>query len=102
MNDECERMTKPEERGEASERRFVIYEFGLPSSSDIPSFVIFSQLTHLPPSEVRIGNSSIINCVLPIAPIIWVPVALNHFFDMLSPVWQPQLLMNASRPKILR
>src|SRR6266404_4037379 len=51
-----------------------------------------AQLTHFPPSEVRIGSSSIMNCVLPIAPIMCVPVALYHFFDMLSPVWQPQLL----------
>jgi hypothetical protein len=45
-----------------------------------------AQFTHFPPSEVRIGSSSIMNCVLPMAPIIWVPVALYHFFDMLSPV----------------
>src|SRR5712691_12822547 len=51
-----------------------------------------NQFTHFPPSEVRIGSSSIMNCVLPIAPIMCVPVALCHFFDMLSPVWQPQLL----------
>lgn len=51
-----------------------------------------AQLTHLPPSETRIGNSSIMNCVLPRAPIMRVPVAAYHFFDMLSPVWHPQLL----------
>src|SRR6266581_175747 len=51
-----------------------------------------AQFTHFPPSEVRIGSSSIMNCVLPIAPIMCVPVARYHFFDMLSPVWQPQLL----------
>ena len=32
-------------------------------------------VTHLPPGEVRIGSSSIMNCVLPSAPIIRVPVA---------------------------
>src|SRR2546430_5532285 len=52
----------------------------------------FAQFTHLPFCEVRIGSSSIMNCVLPMAPIMCVPVALCHFFDILSPVWQPQLL----------
>ena len=32
------------------------------------------------------GSSSIMNCVFPIAPIMCVPVAACHFFDMLSPV----------------
>ena len=52
-----------------------------------------AQFTHLPSSEQRIGSSSIMNWVLPMAPIIRVPVAVYHFLDMLSPVWQPQLLM---------
>ena len=51
-----------------------------------------SQFTHLPSSEQRIGSSSIMNWVLPMAPIMRVPVAVYHFLDMLSPVWQPQLL----------
>jgi len=50
-----------------------------------------AQFTHLPSSEVRIGSSSIMNWVLPIAPIMRVPVAAYHFFDISSPVWQPQL-----------
>ena len=45
-----------------------------------------AQLTHLPSSETRIGNSSIMNWVLPMAPIMRVPVAAYHFLDMLSPV----------------
>ena len=32
-------------------------------------------VTHLPPCEVRIGSSSIMNCVFPSAPIILMPVA---------------------------
>ena len=51
-----------------------------------------AQFTHLPSSETRIGSSSIMNWVLPMAPIMCVPVAAYHFLDMLSPVWQPQLL----------
>jgi hypothetical protein len=53
---------------------------------------IENQFTHLPSTEVRIGSSSIMNCVFPMAPIMCVPVARYHFLDMLSPVWQPQLL----------
>ena len=45
-----------------------------------------AQFTHLPSSETRIGNSSIMNWVLPMAPIMRVPVAAYHFLDMLSPV----------------
>ncbi len=45
-----------------------------------------SQFTHFPSSEIRIGSSSIMNCVLPIAPIMCVPVALYHLFDISSPV----------------
>src|SRR5947207_15724759 len=61
-----------------------------------------AQFTHLPPSETRIGSSSIMNCVLPRAPIIRVPVAANHFFDISSPVWQPQLFTKAWRSKTRR
>ncbi len=45
------------------------------------------------------GSSSVMYWVFPITPHIWVPVAACHFFDMLSPVWQPQLLMKAPRAK---
>jgi hypothetical protein len=51
-----------------------------------------AQFTHLPSSETRIGSSSIMNWVFPMAPIIRTPVAAYHFFDISSPVWQPQLL----------
>src|SRR5215470_2878962 len=61
-----------------------------------------NQFTHLPPSETRIGSSSIMNCVLPIAPIMWTPVAAYHFLDISSPVWQPQLLTYAWRAKTCR
>ena len=47
---------------------------------------IGNQLTHLPSSEMRMGSSSIMNWVLPIAPIMCVPVAAYHFFDISSPV----------------
>ena len=47
------------------------------------------------------GSSSIMYWVFPITPHIWVPVAAYHFFVMLSPVWQPQLLTNAPRAKTL-
>ena len=40
--------------------------------------------------------------VLPIAPTMFVPVAACHFLDMLSPVWEPQLLIKAPRAKTLR
>jgi len=52
---------------------------------------IENQFTHLPSSEMRIGSSSIMNWVLPMAPIMCVPVAAYHFLDISSPVWQPQL-----------
>src|ERR1043166_4087345 len=48
-------------------------------------------VTHLPSGELRTGSSSIMNWVLPIAPIMCVPVARYHFSDISSPVWQPQL-----------
>ena len=47
---------------------------------------IENQLTHLPSSETRMGSSSIMNWVLPMAPIMRVPVAAYHFFDISSPV----------------
>jgi hypothetical protein len=56
---------------------------------------VTAQLTHLPPSETRIGSSSIMYWVFPMAPIMRVPVAANHFFDMLSPVKHPQALQYA-------
>src|SRR5205085_12261933 len=60
------------------------------------------QFTHFPPSEVRMGNSSSMNCVLPIAPHIRVPVASYQYLLICSPVWQPQLLMNAPLAKARR
>src|SRR5438034_10099008 len=60
------------------------------------------QFTHFPPSEVRMGNSSSMNCVLPIAPHILVPVALYQYLLICSPVWQPQLLTNAPLAKMRR
>jgi len=51
------------------------------------------QFTHLSLCDTSTGNSSIMYWVLPTAPIMCVPVALYHFFDISSPVWQPQLLM---------
>src|SRR3954465_4704855 len=68
--------------------------------SAIPSFVI--QLTHLPPSDVRMGNSSSINWVLPIAPHMRVPVAACQYLLISSPVWQPQLFTNGPLAKIRR
>src|ERR1700686_3567052 len=58
-----------------------------------------NQFVHLPFFVMRIGNSSDMYCVFPITPPIGIPVAAFHFLDMLSPVWQPQLLTNAPRAK---
>src|SRR6266404_5178116 len=69
-------------------------------SLELEAWILELQFTHLPSAEVRIGSSSIMNCVLPMAPIMCVPVARYHFSDMLSPVWQPQLLMKASCAKM--
>ena len=60
------------------------------------------RLTHLPFFVEMIGSSSIMYWVLPITPHIWLPMAAFHFFDMLSPVWQPQLWTCASRAKSCR
>src|SRR5205823_9449023 len=54
-------------------------------------------LVHLDSCVVAMGSSSVMYWVFPITPHIEVPVAACHFFDMLSPVWQPQLLIKAPR-----
>ena len=53
--------------------------------------------THLESLPVTTGSSSVMYWVFPITPHIGAPVAACHFFDMLSPVWQPQLLIKAPR-----
>jgi len=63
---------------------------------------IENQLTHLPPVETRIGNSSSMNWVLPSAPHIRIPVAACQCLLISSPVWQPQLFTNASLAKARR
>src|SRR5438046_8861688 len=60
------------------------------------------QFTHLPPSDVRIGNSSSMNWVLPSAPHMRVPVAAYQYLLISSPVWQPQLFTNAPLAKMRR
>ena len=79
-------------RKSAIENQKSIYSLAL---SGLPVYFAASpaaQFTHLPSSETRIGSSSIMNWVLPMAPIMRVPVAAYHFLDICSPVWQPQLL----------
>src|SRR6478672_6337714 len=53
----------------------------------------------IPLSGTMTGSSSIMYWVLPITPHIGTPVAAQNFFDMLSPVWQPQLFATAPRAK---
>src|SRR5436305_12943267 len=60
------------------------------------------QFTHLPPSDVSIGNSSSMNWVLPSAPHMRVPGAAYQYLLMAAPVWQPQLFTNAPLAKMRR
>src|SRR5205085_5117811 len=90
-------------RGAKVERERIFFANGLRSCESAlgnPHSAI--QFTHFPPSEVRMGNSSSMNCVLPIAPHIRVPVASYQYLLICSPVWQPQLLMNAPLAKARR
>src|ERR1051325_3939072 len=59
----------------------------------------FYRVTHLAFWPTMMGSSSIMYWVLPMTPHMGTPVAASHFLDMLSPVWQPQLLTKAPRAK---
>src|SRR3954447_12890843 len=70
--------------------------------ADLRLLICDYRVTHFgltPFCPTMTGSSSIMYWVLPITPHIGTPVAATHFLDMLSPVWQPQLLAKAPLAK---